>query len=65
MVFFAVYFLIIICATPFTDLTSYPQLVGCDCLVCGLPIYWVLSSQEITNFAMMKYNHIKVRLGYF
>ena len=59
------YFLIIILATPFTELLSIPQIVGADCVLWGLPVYWVLSSEDITNFAKLKYNQKKIQLGYY
>ena len=36
-----------------------------DCVMLGLPIYWVMSSGDICEFIQLKYSQLKYRLGYF
>ena len=36
-----------------------------DCVLLGLPIYWVISSDNICDFIKLKYNQWKYSLGYF
>ena len=36
-----------------------------DCALLELPIYWVISSDDICNFIKSKYNQRKYRLGYY
>ena len=36
-----------------------------DCSFLGLPVYWVVSSDEISEFVKLKYNQLKYRFGYF
>ena len=36
-----------------------------DCAMLGLPIYWVISSDDICDFIKLKYSQQKYRLGYY
>ncbi len=36
-----------------------------DCMLLGLPFYWVISSQEIKFHLKLKISQFKVKLGYF
>ena len=36
-----------------------------DCILFGLPVYWVISSGEICDFIQLKFSQLRYRLGYF
>lgn len=36
-----------------------------DCAAFGLPIYWIISSDEICDFIKLKYHQLKYRFGYY
>ena len=46
------------------NMISASQVIA-DCLLLGLPIYWVISSNDISDFTKLKYNQLKYSLGYF
>ena len=62
MFFFGLFLWIIV---NFIVVQYYLSSVYTDCMLLGLPFYWVISSQEIKDHLKLKINQFKVKLGYF
>ena len=62
MFFFGLFLWIIV---NFIVVQYYLSSVYTDCMLLGLPFYWVISSQEIKDHLKLKINQFKVKLGNF